>query len=49
MERSKWVAVVTGILAIALGIAYLILIQFLDYRAGFEPAPVDLLGMMTHL
>jgi hypothetical protein len=39
MDRSKWVARLTGILAIILGIAYLILVQLLDYRGAFEPAP----------
>jgi len=46
MERPKWVAVVTGILAIALGVGYLILVQLLDYRGGFEPAPIDPMGLL---
>lgn len=39
MNGSKWVALSTGILAVMLGIGYLILVQILDYRGTFEPAP----------
>lgn len=34
MERPKWVAIMTGALAIALGVGYLLLVQLLDYRGG---------------
>jgi hypothetical protein len=40
LDRPKWVAVVTGILAIAVSVGYLILVQLIDYRGSFEPAPV---------
>ncbi|MFQ3583679.1 MAG: hypothetical protein SNJ85_01905 [Cyanobacteriota bacterium] len=47
MERPKWVAIVTGILAIALGLGYLLLVQLLDYRGGeFLPAPLDPLAVV---
>ncbi|HIK21121.1 MAG TPA: hypothetical protein IGR15_08705 [Synechococcus sp. M44_DOE_062] len=47
MERPKWVAIVTGILAIALGVGYLLLAQLLDYRGGqFLPAPLEPPGML---
>ncbi|MEN9226032.1 MAG: hypothetical protein Q6M54_11245 [Thermostichus sp. DRC_bins_24] len=47
MERPKWVAIVTGILAIALGVGYLLLVQLLDYRGGeFLPAPLDPLALV---
>ncbi len=47
MERPKWVAIATGILAIALGVGYLLLVQLLDYRGGeFLPAPLDPLAVM---
>lgn len=42
LDRPKWVAVVTGILAIAVSVGYLILVQLIDYRGSFVPAPVDL-------
>ena len=42
MERPKWVAIITGALAIALGVGYLLLVQLLDYRGGeFLPAPLE--------
>ncbi|MGQ9836946.1 MAG: hypothetical protein ACUVRV_03000 [Cyanobacteriota bacterium] len=47
MERPKWVAIATGILAIALGVGYLLLVQLLDYRGGeFLPAPLDPLAFL---
>ncbi|MDX2271099.1 MAG: hypothetical protein NW237_04010 [Cyanobacteriota bacterium] len=46
MERPKWVAVVTGILAIGLGVGYLILVQILDYRGGWSPPPPEALGLL---
>lgn len=42
MDRSKLVAVVTGAIAIILSIAYLLIVQFLDFRGEMIPAPQDL-------
>jgi hypothetical protein len=42
MNRSKIVAVITGAIALLLGIAYLVLVQLLDFRGEMLPAPVDL-------
>lgn len=39
MERSKIVAVVTGAIALILGIAYLVIVQLLDFRGEMLPAP----------
>ena len=39
MDRSKFVAVITGAIAIALSIAYLIIVQLLDLRGEMVPAP----------
>lgn len=39
MERSKIVAVVTGAIALFLGIAYLVIVQILDFRGEMLPAP----------
>ncbi|TVP65505.1 MAG: glucose-inhibited division protein A [Nodularia sp. (in: Bacteria)] len=44
MERSKIVAVVTGAISILLAIAYLILVQLLDYR-DMKPAPISQLSL----
>lgn len=40
MDRSKWVAVVTGAVSLLLAIAYLLLVQLLDFRGDMIPAPV---------
>lgn len=42
MDRSKIVAVLTGIISLILGIAYLLVVQFLDFRGEMVPAPQDL-------
>ncbi|GAB4465646.1 MAG: hypothetical protein OHK0037_20690 [Elainellaceae cyanobacterium] len=42
MDRSKVVAVITGAIAILLSIAYLLLVQLLDWRGEMIPAPIDL-------
>jgi hypothetical protein len=41
MDRSKIVAVITGAIAILLSIAYLLIVQFLDFRGEMQPAPID--------
>ncbi|MEH2160821.1 MAG: hypothetical protein V7K38_07175 [Nostoc sp.] len=40
MERSKLIAILTGAISIILAIAYLILVQLLDYR-DMKPAPIS--------
>ncbi len=44
MERSKIVAIVTGAISLLLAIAYLILVQLLDFRGEMIPAPVSQLA-----
>lgn len=39
MDRSKLVAIITGAISILLAIAYLIIVQFLDFRGEMLPAP----------
>jgi hypothetical protein len=41
MERSKIVAIITGAISILLAIAYLIIVQLLDFRGEMKPAPVS--------
>jgi hypothetical protein len=43
MSRSKFVAILTGVISLLLGIAYLMLVQLLDLRGEMIPAPVGLL------
>ncbi len=40
MESSKVVAIVTGAISLALAIAYLVVVQFLDMRGEMVPAPL---------
>jgi hypothetical protein len=39
MNRSKLVAIITGAISIILAIAYLIIVQMLDFRGEMIPAP----------
>lgn len=39
MNRSKLVAIITGAISIIVAIAYLILVQLLDFRGEMLPAP----------
>jgi hypothetical protein len=41
MNRSKIVAIITGAISLLLAIAYLILVQLLDYRGEMVPAPTS--------
>lgn len=41
MDRSKLVAIVTGVLALAVSVGYLLLVQVLDFRQDFQPAPIE--------
>ncbi|MBE9124817.1 MULTISPECIES: hypothetical protein [unclassified Coleofasciculus] len=41
MNRSKVVAIVTGAISLILAIAYLLLVQLLDFRGEMLPAPVS--------
>lgn len=42
MDRSKFVAVLTGAIAILISIVYLLIVQLLDMRGEMIPAPVAL-------
>ncbi|WP_009632628.1 hypothetical protein [Synechocystis sp. PCC 7509] len=42
MDRSKFVAVITGAISLMLGIVYLVIVQFLDFRGEMLPAPQSL-------
>ncbi|WP_430013576.1 hypothetical protein ACQY1Y_22210 [Microcystis ichthyoblabe FBCC-A1114] len=44
MNRGKLVAIITRAIAIAIAIAYLILVQLLDFRGEMIPAPPLFLG-----
>ncbi len=39
-QRGRWVAIATGVISISLAIAYLLLVQLLDFRGEMLPAPL---------
>ncbi len=41
MNRSKIVAIITGVISIILAIAYLLIVQILDFRGEMKPAPIS--------
>jgi hypothetical protein len=43
MNRSQIVAIITGAISILLAIAYLIIVQIIDYR-DMQPAPISQLN-----
>lgn len=49
MDRSKFVAIVTGAIAIVLSLAYLLMVQILDLRTEMVPAPFGLLPGAPHI
>ncbi|MEM7062961.1 MAG: hypothetical protein AAF572_07345 [Cyanobacteria bacterium P01_B01_bin.77] len=40
MDRSKIVAIITGAISLLLAVAYLLLVQLLDFRGEMVPAPI---------
>ena len=42
MDKKKILAIITGAISVAIAIAYLVLVQLLDFRGEMIPAPVDL-------
>jgi hypothetical protein len=39
MERSKLIAIITGVFSIVLAVGYLLLVTLLDFRGEMLPAP----------
>ena len=39
MERSKIIAIITGVFSIVLALGYLVLVTLLDFRGEMLPAP----------
>jgi hypothetical protein len=46
MNKGKIVAIVTGVISIAIAIAYLIVVQLLDFRGEMLPAPTGQLPLV---
>ncbi|WP_228017058.1 hypothetical protein [Synechocystis sp. LEGE 06083] len=49
MDSGKIVAIVTGAISIILAVAYLVLVQILDFRGEMVPAPMETMGLLTHV
>jgi len=43
MDKGKIVAIITGAISIFLAVAYLIMVQILDFRGEMIPAPISIL------
>ncbi|PZV13743.1 MAG: glucose-inhibited division protein A [Leptolyngbya sp.] len=43
MDRSKLVAIITGVISLLLAVGYLVLVQLLDFRGDMVPAPLSAL------
>ena len=43
LDRSKLVAVITGVISLLLAVGYLVLVQILDFRGDMVPAPLSML------
>jgi hypothetical protein len=40
-DRSKWIAIITGVISVGLALAYLVVVQLLDMRGAMVPGPTD--------
>lgn len=47
MNQGKIVAIVTGVISVLIAIAYLVLVQLIDFRGEMIPAPVDDFSIIT--
>ncbi len=41
MDRGKLIAILTGAISILIAIAYLVIVQLLDFRGEMVPAPIS--------
>lgn len=41
MDRSKIIAIITGVISLLLAAGYLVLVQLLDFRGEMIPAPIS--------
>jgi hypothetical protein len=46
MDKNKIVAIITGAISILIAIAYLVLVQLIDFRGEMIPAPIDQLSVV---
>ncbi|MBC1197850.1 MAG: hypothetical protein ACK4XH_08570 [Microcystis sp.] len=43
MNSAKIIAIITGAISILIAVAYLILVQILDFRTEMIPAPLEVI------
>lgn len=48
MPRGKITAIVTGAISLLVAIAYLVLVQVLDFRGEMKPAPISQTPTITN-
>ncbi|MEM8722103.1 MAG: hypothetical protein AAGE84_22880 [Cyanobacteria bacterium P01_G01_bin.39] len=41
MNQGRIIAIITGVISILIAIAYLVLVQLIDFRGEMVPAPVE--------
>jgi hypothetical protein len=41
MDRSKLIAIITGVISVLLALIYLVVVQLLDFRGEMLPAPIE--------
>ena len=41
MNRGKIIAIVTGVISLIIAVAYLVIVQVLDFRGEMVPAPIS--------
>ncbi len=49
MDRKKFVAIVTGVISVLLGVVYLLVVQLLDSRGEMIPAPITDVSLIFSL
>jgi hypothetical protein len=49
MDKGKIVAIITGVISIVIAIAYLVIVQLIDFRGEMIPAPIDGLSIIYWL
>jgi len=45
--RRRWVAIITGVISVLIGVLYLVLITVLDSRGAMLPPPPEALGLTS--
>lgn len=49
MDRGKVIAIITGVISLIIAVAYLVIVQVLDFRGEMIPAPVSQIINLTDI